>query len=324
MSLPKSGQAVTQLGIGTWQLGGPNYQGDKPTGWGEIDQKTAIQTLQTAIDCGVRFIDTADSYGAGQAETWVGNALRSSTAQGITVCTKFGNRRAADGNGIQDYSPAYLTEAVEASLHRLQRNRLDILLLHSPPDAFDWATYDPQPFNALVQAGKIGAYGVSSRSVYGAKRVMEAGFGSVLEVIYNALDRRAEAILWTDPRAEAYRFIARVPLASGFLNSRYLHEEPIFATDQYRHYLPDRDRDWLVNSSRQLQFLDKLEGGMAVSALRFCLSNPVVSVVIPGARNAVQVQQQALAAQLGPLSPEISTQIRQAVPDVPTHWKPAH
>ena len=324
MSLPKNRQAVAQLGMGTWQLGGPNYQDGRPTGWGEIDERTAIHTLQTAIDGGVRFIDTADSYGAGQAETWVGNALRESSAQGITICTKFGNRRNSDGNGVQDYGPAYLIEAVDASLRRLQRDRLDILLLHSPPDAFDWTTYDPQPFEALIQAGKIGAYGVSSRSVYGAKRVVEAGFGSVLEVIYNALDRRAEAILWAYPRAEAYQFIVRVPLASGFLNSRYLHEEPVFATDQYRHYLPDRDRDWLVNSSRQLAFLDKLEGGLAVSALRFCLSNTAVSVVIPGARNTEQVRQHALAAQLGPLSSEIITQIKQAVPDVPAHWKPAH
>lgn len=324
MILPKQQQAVAQLGIGTWQLGGPNYQGNKPTGWGEIDEKTAIHTLQTAIDCGVRFIDTADSYGAGQAETWVGKALRGSAAQGFTICTKFGNRRDNEGNGMQDYSPAYLVEAVDASLRRLQRDRLDILLLHSPPDPFDWATYDPTPFEALVQAGKIGAYGVSSRSVYGAKKVMEAGFGSVLEVIYNALDRRADDILWTDPRSVRYRFIDRVPLASGFLTGRYLHEDPDFPVDQYRHYLPDRDRDWLLNSSRQLAFLDKLEGGMAVSALRFCLSNSAVSVVIPGARTADQVQQQALAAQLGPLSSEITTQIRQAVPDVPAHWKPVH
>ncbi|MBO0932225.1 aldo/keto reductase [Fibrella aquatilis] len=324
MNWPHGAKAVGQLGIGTWQLGGPNYQGDKPTGWGEIDEKTAIQTLQTAIDGGVRFIDTADSYGAGQAETWVGNALRQSSAQGITVCTKFGNRRDADGNNSQDYSPDYLAEAVDASLRRLQRPTLDILLLHSPPDGFDWATYDPQPFEALIQAGKIRTYGVSSRSVYGAKRVMEAGFGSVLEVIYNALDRRAEDVLWSDPRAHGYQFIARVPLASGFLNSRYLHEDPAFPIDQYRHYLPDRDRDWLVNSSRQLQFLDKLEGGMSVSALRFCLSNPAVSVVIPGARNAAQVQQHALAAQLGPLHTEIIHQIAQAVPDVPAHWKPAN
>ena len=90
-------QAVGQLGIGTWQLGGPSYLGDKPTGWGEIDEETAVGTLHKALELGVRFVDTADSYGAGQAETWVGKALKSKSLGGVEVCTKFGNRRDAAG-----------------------------------------------------------------------------------------------------------------------------------------------------------------------------------------------------------------------------------
>ncbi|ARK13624.2 aldo/keto reductase [Fibrella sp. ES10-3-2-2] len=318
---------LARLGIGTWQLGGPNYVGNKPTGWGAVDERAAIKAIHRALDEGIRFIDTADSYGAGQAETLIGQALVGRTEETgtlpIEICTKFGNRRDANGQPTQDYSPAYLTEAVEASLRRLQRDSLDILLLHSPPDSFDWTTYDPEPFEALVRAGKLKAYGVSSRSVYGARRVMDAGFGSVLEVIYNALDRRAETILWNDPAASAYRFIARVPLASGFLKAMYLDKDPIFPHDQYRHYLPDRDRDWLVASTRQLAFLNELEGGISASALRFCLSHPAVSVVIPGVRSDEQVLNHVEAARLGPLPNELIDQIKVAVPDVPSHWKPA-
>ncbi len=316
---------VSRLGIGTWQLGGPNYVGDKPTGWGAVDEATAIRAIHRAVEEGIRFIDTADSYGAGQAERLVGQALadlRGPTARAVEICTKFGNRRDADGQPTQDYSPAYLTEAVDASLRRLQRNTVDVLLLHSPPDAFDWAAYDPEPFDALVRAGKIRAYGVSSRSVYGAKRVMDAGFGSVLEVIYNALDRRAETVLWSAPAAR-YRFIARVPLASGFLQASYLERDPVFPPDQYRHYLPDLDRQWLLTSARQLAFLNELDGGISSSALRFCLSHPAVSVVIPGIRSAEQVVGHVRAAQLGPLPKEIAERIAEAVPDVPAHWKPA-
>ncbi|MEZ0542316.1 aldo/keto reductase [Fibrella arboris] len=319
-------EPIARLGIGTWQLGGPNYVGDKPTGWGAVDTGAAIRAVHRAIDEGVRFIDTADSYGAGQAETLVGEALAQVTYPGtssVEICTKFGNRRDAAGQPTQEYSPAYLTEAVDASLRRLQRDVLDVLLLHSPPDAFDWTTYDPEPFDALVRAGKIKAYGVSSRSVYGAKRVMDAGFGSVLEVIYNALDRRAETVLWTDPASASYRFIARVPLASGFLKATYLAEDPVFPADQYRHYLPDRDRQWLLDSVRQVAFLDELEGGISASALRFCLSHPAVSVVIPGIRSEEQVIRHVQAAKLGPLPNETRQQINVAVPDVPSHWKPA-
>lgn len=317
---------LARLGIGTWQLGGPNYVGDKPTGWGAVDEAEAVRAVRRALHEGIRFIDTADSYGAGQAETIVGQALSTFSNSGtlaVEVCTKFGNRRDATGQTVQDYSPVYLAEAVDASLRRLQLDTLDILLLHSPPDAFDWSSYEAGPFDALVRSGKIRAYGVSSRSVYGAKRVMDAGFGSVLEVIYNALDRRAETILWQEPAAANYRFIARVPLASGFLKTTYLAQDPVFPSDQYRHYLPDRDRQWLLAGSRQLAFLDELEGGISASALRFCLSHPAVSVVIPGVRSDEQVMSHVRAAQLGPLPHEVLQHISLAVPDVPSHWKPA-
>ena len=316
-----------QLGLGTWQLGGPAYANNVPTGWGEVTEAEALATLNEALAGGIRFIDTADSYGAGQSERLVGRALAAFAVPPgtlpVEVCTKFGNRRNAQNEPIQDYSPTWLAEAVDESLARLQRPALDILLLHSPPDTFDWAAYDTELFEALIRAGKIRAYGVSSRSVYGAKRVMDAGFGSVLEVIYNALDRRAETVLFTHPRASAYRFIGRVPLASGFLNDTYLTQNPAFRPDEYRRYLLPRDHDWLLESARKLAFLAAETGGLRASALRFCLGQSALSVVIPGMRTAAQVQSNLLAAQLGPLPVALQTRISEAVPDVPPHWKPA-
>ncbi|MRS60490.1 aldo/keto reductase [Larkinella terrae] len=312
----------SRIGFGTWQLGGPNRVNGKPTGWGAVDEQEALRAIETALAQGINFFDTADSYGQGQSETILGKALRPHAATDVVVCTKFGNTMDAQGIPGQDFGADYVQTAVENSLRRLQRDTLDVLLLHSPPDAFDWSSYDPAPFENLVKAGKIKAYGVSSKSVYGAKRVMEAGFGSVLEILYNALDRRAEDVLWTLPQADDYEFIVRVPLASGFLKPDYLTETPVFPDDQYRHYLPDRDRDWLLASARNLAFLNELPGGISTSALRFCLSNPAVSVVIPGMRNAGQVAANKTAEALGALSPEVLERIQTAVPDVPEHWKP--
>lgn len=312
----------TRIGLGTWQFGGPNMQNGRPTGWGAVNEDDALQTVHAALDQGVRFFDTADSYGAGQSERILGRALAQYPASDVLVCTKFGNRPLPDGTTTPDFGAGYLVQAVDASLQRLGRETLDVLLLHSPPDAFDWANYDTEPFEQLVKAGKIGAYGVSSKSVYGAKRVIDAGFGSVLEVIYNALDRRAETILFNAPKADAYSFIGRVPLASGFLNPAYLTAQPVFATDDYRHNLPDRDRNWLLDSARSLAFLNELPGGLATSALRFALSNPAVSVVIPGARNAGQVVANCATEALGPLPNDILTRIAKTVSDVPDHWKP--
>lgn len=322
MNSPFLNNLRSRIGLGTWQFGGPNYQNGRPTGWGAIEEAEAVWTVHAALEQGVTFFDTADSYGAGQSERFLQRAFAERSAPEVIICTKFGNRLTSDGQPTQDFSPAYLAEAVETSLQRLGRDTLDVLLLHSPPDNFDWTTYDREPFERLVEVGKIRAYGVSSKSVYGARRVLEAGFGSVLEVIYNALDRRAESVLFNTPEAADHTFIGRVPLASGFLNPAYLTKTPTFAPDQYRHYLPDRDRDWLLSSVRQLAFLNDLPGGLATSALRFCLSNPAVSVVIPGARNAGQVAANCAAEVLGPLPSEVITRIREAVPDVPEHWRP--
>lgn len=315
-------QLTSRLGFGTWQFGGPNVVNGNPTGWGEIDKAEAVRAVHVALDQGINFFDTADSYGRGQSESILQEAFAQKPSSDVIVCTKFGNRQLPDGQHGQDYSPAYLTEAVEASLRRLGRDTLDILLLHSPPDAFDWSNYDVTPFEDLKKSGKIRTYGVSSRSVYGAKRVLEANFGSAVEVIYNALDRRAEDLLFTAPNAKNYFFIGRVPLASGFLNSAYLTQNPVFPVDQYRHYLPDRDRDWLLESTRKLAFLDEQPGGIATSALRFSLSNTAVDVVIPGMRNERQVLSNRQAEALGTLSPEILARIREAIPDVAEHWKP--
>lgn len=315
-------QLTSRLGFGTWQFGGPNVVNGSPTGWGEVSQADAIRAVHTALELGINFFDTADSYGKGQSETILREAFAQKPGSNKLVCTKFGNRQAPDGQPGQDYSAAYLTEAVDSSLRRLGLETLDLLLLHSPPDSFDWANYDASPYDDLVQAGKIRFYGVSSRSVYGAKRVMEAGFGSALEVIYNVLDRRAEELLFSAQNAPDYLFIGRVPLASGFLNPAYLTQDPIFPTDQYRHYLPDRDRDWLLASTRKLAFLNEQPGGLAISALRFSLFNESIGVVIPGMRTGQQVLANCQAEELGPLPPALLTRIRQAVPDVANHWKP--
>ncbi|SOD87986.1 aldo/keto reductase [Spirosoma fluviale] len=315
-------QLTSRLGFGTWQFGGPNIVNGNPTGWGQVDKTEAIRAVHAALDEGINFFDTADSYGRGQAETILREAFAQKSATNTLICTKFGNRQTPAGQPVQDYSAAYLTEAVEASLSRLGVDTLDIMLLHSPPDAFDWSTYDPKPFDDLVQAGKIRSYGVSSRSIYGARRVMEAGFGNALEVIYNALDSRAEGLLFTEPNANDYFFIGRVPLASGFLNPAYLTQDPVFSTDEYRHYLPERDRNWLLESMRKLAFLNEEPGGMVISALRFSLSNDAIGVVIPGMRNERQVAANRQAEELGPLAPDFLARIRQAVPDVAEHWKP--
>jgi len=305
---------MASIGVGTWQLGGANVVNGKPTGWGHISEADASATLTTALDAGLRFFDTADVYGQGQSEVFLGKVLRHVPRQNVQICTKFGNRETG-----QDFSTLWLTQAVEASLKRLQTDYLDVLLLHSPPDHFDWQNYDTTPFEKLVETGKIKTYGVSSKSVYGAKRVVEAGFGTWIEAVYNCLDRRAETVLFAHKAFTNYQFIARVPLASGFLNDKYLDTNPVFRPDEYRHHMNPDDAQWLLESVRKLRFLKEEIGNISQAAIRFCLSNPNVKFVIAGVRNTAQAKQLGQIA--GVLTPETCRRIAQAVPDVPQRWK---
>ncbi|CAM4170748.1 aldo/keto reductase [Cytophagaceae bacterium 50C-KIRBA] len=324
-SIPRFSSRLHQkLGLGTWQLGGPNIVQGKAMGWGEISEEESMSILAGALESGIQFIDTADSYGKGLSEKIVGKALQAASyPQDIIVCTKFGNVYLPDGTTGQDFSPEHLFASVKASLQRLQREHIDVLLMHSPPDNFNWAHYDRAPFEDLISQGLIRQFGVSSKSVYGAKRVMDAGFGSVIEVIYNALDRRVDEILSSHPHHAAYDIIGRVPLGSGFLSDRLLTEDPHFGEDDYRSHMADRDKNWMLEHARKLAFLADLPGGFSANALRFTFQNPIISVVIPGARSVAQVQSNVVAANLPPLSDEHIHRIEQFVPSVPDWWKPA-
>src|SRR5262249_23173839 len=153
------------------------------------------------------------------------------------------------GRGFQDFTAAWLNESVEKSLRRLRRERLDVLLLHSPPDDFDWSSFDGAPLERLQRDGKICCFGVSCRSALGAERVLAAGFGSVLEIIYNAVDRRAEAKILPDAEAAGYAIVARVPLASGFLAGGYGTSPESFSSTDFRSTLAAEEVAWRARSA---------------------------------------------------------------------------
>ncbi len=312
----------SKLGLGTWQLGGSHVVDGKPTGWGDIAHDEAIDLVLAAIEKGIRFFDTSDAYGNGQSEMILGQAIIQSgiPRSSFIICTKFGHRELSQGNFGADYSPAWMQTAVRNSLERLQTNYIDILLFHSPPDNFDWKAYDQSIIEKLTSEGVIKQIGVSSKSVYGAAAVMQAGFGSVLEVIYNLLDRRAEEILFNNPAVKQYDFIGRVPMASGFLSNKYLKNAPEFGKDNYRSLMADRDKQWLLASAAKLQYLNTAHYNLSQAALAFCLGQKYLSAVIPGCRDINQLAEIAAVPHLN-ISIDLQ-KLAQAVPTVPDWWLP--
>ena len=318
-----------KLGLGTWQLGGVNLINGVPMGWDAMDEYVAVDILQQAILSGIQFIDTADSYGQGQSEFYIGRAIQGLKKNSpwdrsqIMICTKFGNRVLDDGTMVQDFSPEHLVRAVNASLARLSCDYLDILLFHSPPENFDWANYDRGPLDELVRLGKIKEYGVSSKSVYGAKTVMDAAFGTVCEVIFNALDRRVAVVLGNHINRKKYHVIGRVPLASGFLTDKVFLNDPSLFGGGYRSKIPDRDVQWFMESANKLAFLGEMPGGLTSNALAFCLQSDCIDVVIPGVKDLSQLNTHLKALEIPSLSDDCVKKIEEAVPTVPSWWLPA-
>ncbi len=309
---------ITTVGFGTWPLAGECDLAGRPVGRGKVDVAEARRALAKALDAGVNCFDTAPTYG--DAERLLGEAL-ANRSEDIVVCTKFGIRVTPDGRAIKDFSSQSLQTSFENSLRNLKRDRIEVLLLHSPHDEFDWLDYNIGPLEQLQQQGKLGCYGVSCHSVAGAERALLYGFGGVIEVIYNAMDRRAEEGVLENAADKGVAVIARVPLAQGFLAGRYCDTPPTFCANDHRSTFTAEEIAWLSEAARRLSFLDELPGGMPVSALRFCLTHPAVTTTIPGMRSQKQVAANILAGELGPLERATLEQIARAVPEVYPGWQ---
>lgn len=316
-----NGTMVSRIGFGCWQLAGAYDMNGRPNGYGNMDTTAAIKAIHAALANGVNFFDTAIGYGYGRSEEVLGAALKSAgTSARPVICTKFGIVLGS-GHDDDDFSAGNLISSVEGSLSRLQTDCIDVILLHNPPDDFDFSTYDTHPLEQLKKQGKIGAWGVSARTQKGVANVVSSGFGSVVEAVYNPLDRRYAGYFSNPAYKDHYKFICRVPLASGFISPRTLRQDPVFAANDIRHNFNPEQVAWVTESVRKLAFLDDLEGGIVVSALRFQLSNPYSTLAIPGIRNSAQLDSVLAALRLGPLPLEVLDQIAAAVPDVFYRWK---
>ena len=142
--LGKTGFEISEISLGTWQIGGK---------WGSgFSDKTAEKTINTAIDKGINFIDTADVYEAGLSEAAVGRVVRSRSER-VFVATKCG--RQINPHTAENYTPEALTGYVEESLKRTGFEALDLIQLHCPPTDVYYRPEIFETFQKLKDQGKI-------------------------------------------------------------------------------------------------------------------------------------------------------------------------
>jgi aryl-alcohol dehydrogenase-like predicted oxidoreductase len=300
-TLGRTGWQVSEIGFGAWGIGGRD--------WAGADERESMAALHKALDCGIDFFDTADVYGDGLSERLIAR-LRRERSEPFFVATKAGRRlqpHTADG-----YNERNLRAFVDRSLVNLGTDRLDLLQLHCPPtDVY----YRPEVFETLdrlVTDGKIRFYGVSVEKVEEALKAIEYPGVQSVQIIFNAFRLRPAELFFAEASRRKVGVIVRVPLASGLLSGKFTRTTA-FAAEDHRAFNRDGagfdrgetfsgvDYDTGLDAVERLRPLVPRGATLAQFALRWILSFDAVSVVIPGARRAAQVEDNARAASLPPL-----------------------
>lgn len=295
--LGKTGFEISPISLGTWQVGGK---------WGSaFNEKNAQTILQTAIDNGVNFIDTADVYSDGESEKAVGKFLKNCTER-IYVATKCGRQIQPHVN--EGYTPAVLRKYVEDSLKRLQVDAIDLIQLHCPPTQVYYRPEIFGLFDDLKKEGKILNLGVSVEKVEEALKAIEYDNVTTVQIIFNMFRQRPAQLFFKEAQRKNIGVIVRVPLASGLLTGRYT-SATTFETGDHRNFNRDGaafDKGETfsgVNYETGLQAVAALkeilpaQTDIAIAALQWILQFDAVSTVIPGASTPQQVTSNLAALQ---------------------------
>jgi aryl-alcohol dehydrogenase-like predicted oxidoreductase len=274
--------SISEIGYGAWGIGGIQWLGGR--------DDDSVAALRRAIELGLNFIDTALAYGDGHSEQLVGDVVRS-TSQKIFVATKVPPKNrvwpARAGTSIQEVFPYdYIIESTETSLRNLGLETIDLQQLHVWSG--EWLQQDEwrRAFEDLKRSGKVQAVGISvtEHDPDSALDVVRSGLTDSVQVIYNIFDQSPERSLFPLCKELNVGVLARVPLDEGGLTGR-IDEATVFETGDFRAWYFRGDRKQQV-AERIAKLRDSLgDADLPSTALRFCLSHPAVSSVIPGMRS---------------------------------------
>jgi aryl-alcohol dehydrogenase-like predicted oxidoreductase len=258
----------------------------------------AIELMDAAWEAGITWFDTADAYGGGRSETYVGEWIRSRRPDGLRITTKtFNPMGVGEDRGL---SPARVRRQIDTSLARLGVERVDLYLAHAwDPDVPVAETAGV--FEELVAAGKVAAYGLSNVDGGQLREALAAGSFAAVQDSYSLLDREVEDEVLPHCAAHGLWFQVHSPLMGGWLTGKYRRGAP--APEGSRMTLRPGPYEFL-RDDRVYDSLEALEsrGDPATLALAWLLGDERISVVI-GPRRPAQLEP-ALAALAAPLAPD--------------------
>ena len=297
--VPGSELFVSEVGFGVWTL--------SAGWWGDYSDAESSRLLNLALDRGITFFDTADTYGSGKGETVLAKAFAGRQDE-IAVGAKFGYDIYAYGDGPrgqrelpQNWRPEYIRYACEQSLKRLEREAIDLYQAHNlkADSVMNDGIYET--LEALKSEGKIRAYGAALGPsngwlVEGSAALRRRNLNAI-QIIYNLFEQYPGRRLAEEAAEAEAGVLVRVPHSSGLLEGRYTEETTFGKNDHRRH----RPRSWLINGLKKLdtvRFLtDNREGAtIGQMALKWLLANEHVVSTLPNIYNAEQIEEFALTS----------------------------
>ena len=293
---------VSEVGLGCWQIGAD---------WGNVTEDSAQEILKSSYENGVNFFDTADVYGMGRSEKFVGEFLKS-VSERIYVATKAGrqiNPHVAKGYYDKDLMESYVNQ----SLSNLNVETIDLLQMHCPPTEVYSSDNTFEMLDYLVSKGKIQNYGFSVQTVDEALECIKRPNTKSIQVIFNIFRQKPAEKLFKIAKEKKVAIIVRVPLASGLLTGKF-NKDSSFAPDDHRNYNINGDAFDVgetfsgVNFNKALEAVDELKNilpeGITLSqlSLKWILMHDAVSIVIPGAKNKDHVALNTSASELNEIS----------------------
>ncbi len=310
--LGNTGIEVSEVGFGVWTIS---------TGWwGEVDEKRSVELLHKALDAGITYFDTADTYGSGLGETLLADAFGHKRDE-VVISTKIGydfysnTERRGQQARPQDWSEDFVRFALNKSLERLGTDYIDFLQLHNTKmDAVE----NDELFGLMEEfkkEGKIRAYGAALGPKIGwleeGVKVMRERDLAGLQMIYNLIEQDPGQDLIEAARETDTNLIVRVPHSSGLLEGNY-DENTTFGENDHRRHRP---KEWLVDGLKKVEQLDFLtesgERTLGQAALKFVLASPAVSSTLPNIYGEEQISEFAATSETPDLTGEELSRVRE-------------
>jgi aryl-alcohol dehydrogenase-like predicted oxidoreductase len=278
--LGRTGFEISEIGLGAWVIGGNSY--------GKVEEKDAAQCIETYLEKGGNFIDTARGYAS--SEEIIGRELiRVGMTDNVFIASK-------TPNSSKKESIPKIREDLETSLRLLKRDYLDLYYLHNPADDYDNMNYVLEEFMRLKDEGKIRAIGasikgpdVSSDTIKLCRQYIGTGMIDAIQVIYSIF-RNETGEVFEEANANGVGIVARTVLENGFLTGKYSPGHTFSEGDHRLRWSKEKLNAILEEVAKLKEYLVKSPyESLTQASIAFSLESKYVSSAIVGAKNASQV-----------------------------------